>query len=415
MNEQPGLNQKDQNVSLFQAEFNQAWKDHTLIWLVLSKPASDLEYARRIQIRPVEIKGERVLSFVFDYPTKQITKNSTIDVGMGQISVLLKGVYKNVHLLSSQSDIHLMYSKKMKSSMVYSRPSCSPPETTFHDKVKKNLLNIDGNQYLKVLGVVTERGQPAQHMQNKFKQISRFIETLDAVYTASTVSKKETINVVDMGSGKGYLTFAVYDYLRNLQKKDIHMRGVELREDLVSFCNDVANRCGFEQLKFRQGEIGTHHIDQCDILMALHACDTATDDAICKGIASDASIIITAPCCHKQIRKELRVENILKQIVNHGILAERQAEIVTDTLRGLMMEAFGYKTRIFEFIADAHTHKNVMIVGVRRRNKINRERILEQLAALKKIFGIESFYLENLMRNSEQAWISPKNFQPNRN
>jgi hypothetical protein len=186
--------------------------------------------------------------------------------------------------------------------------------------------------------------------------------------------------------------------LNQVLKLKAHVAGVELRPELVMMGNELVQECAFERLKFYKGEIKSYPIEKIDMLIALHACDTATDDAIAQGISANAAVIITAPCCHKQIRKAMHVTNSLKPITQFGILEERQAEIVTDTLRALVLEAHGYKTQVFEFIADAHTHKNVMIVGVKKSDQQTRpDQYVEKIAELKKMFGVEMFYLERLL------------------
>jgi hypothetical protein len=264
--------------------------------------------------------------------------------------------------------------------------------------VKNHFIKIENNIYLKELGVVTANHQIAKDKGSKYKQIARYIETLDRIIKDSNVSDLEEVNVADMGSGKGYLTFAVYDHLVNNLKLKAQVSGVEMRDNLVAICNQVAQKSGFKNLRFLKNTIHDYPIEKVDILIALHACDTATDDAIFKGIQANSSVIVLSPCCHKQIRKELNVTNELSHIVKHGILKERIAETVTDTMRGLMLEAFGYKTQIFEFIADSHTHKNLMIVGVKKGNGQIDQTAIEKLQNMKKMFGIENFYLENLLK-----------------
>jgi hypothetical protein len=200
-----------------------------------------------------------------------------------------------------------------------------------------------------------------------------------------------------MGSGKGYLTFALYDYLTHTLKKDATITGIEMREDLVNKCNQIATNSHYQNLKFEKGTIQETVLPAVDMLIALHACDTATDDAIFKGIKANAKVIICAPCCHKQIRKQMAPENELKSITKHGILLERQAEIVTDSIRALILEAQGYKTKVFEFIATEHTPKNVLIVGTKtNRTETEKQENLEKIAGLKKLFNIKSHYLETL-------------------
>ena len=180
------------------------------------------------------------------------------------------------------------------------------------------------------------------------------------------------------------------------------MTGVEIRPDLVEACNNIAKKSHFNDLNFIQGTIKDTPFDNIDILIALHACDTATDDAIYRGIMSKASLIVCAPCCHKQIRKEFNVTDPINNVTKFGILKERQAEIITDSIRALLLEAHGYKTNVFEFISTEHTPKNVMIVGEKTSNaNQDKQKILDDIASIKKIFGIRSHYLEILLNVSK--------------
>ena len=236
-------------------------------------------------------------------------------------------------------------------------------------------------------------------MQDKYKQINKYIEIIDGI--VKSVKFDSSFTVVDMGAGKGYLTFALYDYLYNTLKLSPNVIGVELRKQLVDDCNQVAGKSSFANLKFIEGTIENSELPSIDMLIALHACDTATDDAICRGIKSNSKVIICAPCCHKQIRGQINPDNVMKSITQFGILKERQSEIVTDTIRALILEAYGYKTKVFEFIATEHTPKNVLIVGVKAgKIEVPKKEILDQIQNIKKIFGIEYHFLEKLMNKA---------------
>jgi protein-L-isoaspartate O-methyltransferase len=245
------------------------------------------------------------------------------------------------------------------------------------------------------LGITTADGMIKKDMHDKFRQINKYIEIVAGIIKSATLS--ESISLVDMGSGKGYLTFALYDYIVNTLKINAKITGIELRNELVEKCNMIASKAGFSELSFHTGTIEKVEIPPSDILIALHACDTATDEAIYRGIKSDVKIIICAPCCHKQIRKQINPTNELKEITRHGILEERMAEILTDTFRALILEYYGYKTKVFEFISTEHTPKNVLIVGIKSEEKtIHRNETLEKIKNLKDLFGIEFHYLEKL-------------------
>jgi hypothetical protein len=239
-----------------------------------------------------------------------------------------------------------------------------------------------------------------REMVDKYQQINRYIELLAPYF--NEIRFPQVFHVADMGSGKGYLTFALYDYLTGKLGETPLVTGVESRDELVISSNEVAVKAGFSNLRFVPGTIRDVPLEKIDVLIALHACDTATDDAIFRGISSGASLIVCAPCCHKQIRKEIRAANSLKEILKHGILEERQAEILTDGLRALIMEAHGYKTSVFEFISTEHTPKNLMIVGRKIAGKsAGRKKALGQIRDVKALFGIERHYLEELLERSD--------------
>jgi SAM-dependent methyltransferase len=250
---------------------------------------------------------------------------------------------------------------------------------------------------LHLLGITTQSGEVKQQAQDKYKQINHYIEILSKLLEQLPQNKEW--NIADMGAGKGYLTFALYDYIVNVLGKTCSITGVEYRQDLVDKCNKIASICNFQQLFFKQGTIFDYKDNNgFDVLIALHACDTATDDAIVKGIENDAALIVVAPCCHKQIRRQMekrKYNQELSFLLNHGIFMERQAEMITDGLRALLLEYSGYKTRVFDFISDAHTPKNVLIVAEKQHKALkNRKEILEKIYNAKQTWGIENHYLE---------------------
>ncbi len=387
---------KDKNKEKFIEEIESSFKNNIFVKLVMSKPIFKNDDLKKVFIRLVKIKKGQKLSFVYKYKTKDITKNYSIAEGIDKIKSLLEEKFLNFVLFTINNDIQLIFNKRMEAKMACNKPTYPTSISTEHDIEKTRMIPIKDNKYLRKLGIATEDGRIIKGMQNKFRQINKYIEIIDSIIKSSDLIGRKKLNIVDMGSGKGYLTFALYDYLTNNLKIDTHISGVEMREDLINLSNDIAKDSNFKNLKFYKSNIKDYQIKDIDILVALHACDTATDDAIYKGIFSNASIIITAPCCHKQIRRELKVENELKYIIKYGILKERLAEIITDTLRGLILESQGYKTQIFEFISTEHTYKNIMIVGIKDKKLKNKNVFFEKIKKLKKIFGIEYFYLENL-------------------
>jgi SAM-dependent methyltransferase len=245
--------------------------------------------------------------------------------------------------------------------------------------------------------VTNERGEVRPAMGDKLRQINRFVELVAGLYDSSPLKGREGLSVVDVGSGKGYLTFALYDYLDNVRGVRASVTGVEARAELVELCNRVASQSGFERLTFRTGFIHDFKMPRADLLIALHACDTATDDAIHKGVEAGAAVIVTAPCCHKEVRPQIVVPDQLRGVLRHGHLLEREAESVTDSLRALLLESAGYRVKVFEFVSTEHTRKNTMIAAVRREGAWDKEAALAEYRALKEFYGIREQRLERLL------------------
>lgn len=347
-------------------------------------------------IKLVKIKNTDHLSFVYRHQRKDITKNFLLEDAYKEVSRLMSDQFAIYNLFTTIADWSGEAVGKDAVSIKQKPPTFETKPTRSHDKTKNHL--VGKTDYLQHLGVTNTQGNIKKDKGDKYKQINKFIEIIDGLLKdEKELLAKEKIRVVDMGAGKGYLTFALYDYLKNHRKANAEVTGVEVRPDLIEKCNNIATRVGFSNLKFEEGFINTFDLTQTDILIALHACDTATDDAIAKGIAAGAQLIVCAPCCHKQIRRAIKTSNDLQSILDHGILKERQAEIVTDTIRALLLESQGYKTKVFEFISTEHTGKNVMIVGEKHDRKVDKTLYQEEIEKLKSSFGIESHYLEELL------------------
>lgn len=358
-------------------------------------------YLKNVYIKPVIIKREKKLSFVFRYKTQDITQNFEIETAIMEIQGLLKVEgFRVATLFTERENLLCQFTKKGVWSLRQENPTAKKPVVLTHDKQKERKLDSADKVYLQELKLTDAAGNVYKNAQDKWKQINHYIEILSSIL--QRLPHRETLNVVDMGAGKGYLTFALYDYLVHTLQKRTSLVGVEYRKDLVELCNHIAAKSNFKDLLFMRGAIEDYQPqNDLDILIALHACDTATDDAIAKGIRHDADLIVVAPCCHKQIRREMeksKVKNELDFLVKHGIFMERQAEMVTDGLRALIMEYFGYQTKVFQFVSDAHTPKNVLIVGEKKIVDTRKQQeILEKIKSTKAYFGISYHHLETLL------------------
>ena len=384
-------------IETFLNKFKDAFLKHNIVKLSLSKVHKADEDLKNIFVVPVNIKNKNKLSFTYRYQTKDQVKNYDIEQALEYLHELIGRSFLQAQLKTTSESHQLLISKKGKSTLISSKSDSDAPSKA-HNKEKNYLIKSENNKYLQMLGVCNNNGRVKDKQQDKYKQINRYVELMSSWLTKLDPSK--TQHIVDMGSGKGYLTFALYDYLTNSLKQNIKMIGVELRPELVSLCMEISEACGFNGLEFVSKDINDFKSDEVDVLIALHACDTATDSAIFKGIRSNANLIVCAPCCHKQVRRDMKERSKFNSITKHGIFKERQAEMLTDTLRTLIMEKEGYKTKAFEFISNEHTRKNIMLVGKKTNDKVDKTTINKEIDFLKKSFEIERQELEDLLSQS---------------
>jgi len=386
----------EDNIQQFINLLNESLNNQSFVRLAIMNKRNKANELNTVSAKRIEVKDGVKLSIVYRYPTKDITKNFSFEESTAIIEHLLKTDFLQADLFTLKADYYLTIHKNNMASIRQKASSISEAPQPIHDKEKQRMIATAGNIYLKELGITTAEGEVKKNMQDKYRQINKYIEIIDGILKNTQL--EDDFNVVDMGAGKGYLTFALYDYLYNVLQKTPHIIGVELRKELVADCNQIAQKSSFNNLSFKTGSIKEIELPLTDMLIALHACDTATDDAIFRGIQSKAKIIVCAPCCHKQLRKQMNPTNDLSFINQFGILKERQAELLTDGIRALLLEAYGYKTKVFEFIATEHTPKNVLIVGIKQKKaNIPNPEILQKIENIKKIHGIEFHYLEKLL------------------
>ncbi len=371
--------------------------------LTFSKPrvAAKTAALRNVYARGVLLRGAWQIQLTYRYETRDEFKNFMPEKAITVFRDLLENSFQNADLLTHEMDwniathpkIKIKNKKKLKN--LEKNANILGGGIATHDHNKKRLIAPDA-PYLNALDISTADGHVTPTGQKKYKQINKYIEIIAAVLKEKPLPHKPI--VVDMGSGKGYLTFALYDFLQQLDVSP-QVFGIELRHNLVDFCNQLTTRIGYENLNFEAKDI--HDFSgKMDLLIALHACDVATDIAIAKGIEANAEIIIVAPCCHKQIRQSMTSAGIFEPMVQHGILRERMAEMLTDTIRALILEENGYQTKVFEFISMEHTAKNVMIVATKMLKKDikNAARSRAQIEALKQQFGIENHFLDAILK-----------------
>ena len=359
-------------------------------------PEPDL---KRVTVRAITLRGAPHLSFVYSHERRDETRNLPLPEALRQLRTLLGRDFANAHLDTPQQELQLAYSRKGRASLRIGRreTAADAAPDAAHNRDKQRLLSLD-RPFLAALGVADAQQRLVPAMARKWKQINKFLEILDAALAASPLAAQQRIEVLDFGSGKGYLTFALHDHLRHALGRDAHVTGVELRADMVSLCNGIAARLGLQGLHFEQGDVASTAPRAVDVMIALHACDTATDHAIHMGIRGGAAIICCAPCCHKQLRPQLLQPHPLRPILQHGVHLGQEAEMLTDSLRALLLDACGYDTQVFEFVSLEHTAKNKMVLAVKREQPRDREPLLAQLQEVKDFYGIREQCLETLLK-----------------
>lgn len=353
---------------------------------------------KQLYVRCIQIKQEDKLSFTLSYKTKDITKNYSIGEGMALLEGDFIGHCRSATLSDMRFNLQLERIRDRAYRLKKQKATHSTLPSLTHDRKKARIID-QKKYYLHALGLTDSTGNVFSRSQDKYKQINQFINLL--AVDLKRYKKQELTKVVDMGAGKGYLTFALYDYLHNELKHDVFLTGVEIRQDLVEKCNNIARASNFTGLRFQQGYIGEYEAGDVDLLVALHACDTATDDAIFQGLSTKASMIVVAPCCHKEVRQEMERVKHLNQVsilTRYGIFMERQAEMLTDGLRALILEYYGYKVKVFEFVSDVHTPKNVLIVASYggSQTSVFRKAIYDKINKLRSDFGITTQRLYRL-------------------
>jgi len=385
----------------FYSELTSSLRDGSFIELLLTKYRGRTPGLQKILIRTVTVKRQPHLSFVYRYETQDITKNFPIVDGLESIPGLLGSDFRAGHLFTATQDLQLEFSKKGKTKLGRSKPSREPASASglAHDRKKRRYVE-QTRPYLQALGVTDGEYRVVPAMARKWRQINKFVEIFEHALESSDLAGRDRVQVLDFGSGKGYLTFAVYDYLKSVLEIEANVTGVELREGLVELCTDLADKLGMDGLRFRIGDVRSSPPEPMNALIALHACDTATDLALHLGIRSGAGIVMCSPCCHKEIRRQIESPEILHPMLKFGVHMGQEADMVTDAIRALVLEAHGYRVRILEFVSLEHTSKNKMILAVRGESSEPRQAAWQEIDQLKAFYGIEHQMLETLLRET---------------
>lgn len=341
------------------------FNDGMMLAVLSGQRNKDKDTPTKVRIRPVEIKGEICYQATATVGTKAVHKNYTADEVKDYIKDSLENGFSQLQIQGQSRDGTVLVSKKGRQTIkVKQHQPLEPVKIMAHNRVKKYILR-EGVPvpFLTDLGVMNKEGKVHQPAYDKFRQINRFLEFIEDILPA--LSREREITILDFGCGKSYLTFAMYYYLKELQNYDVKIIGLDLKEDVIRKCNKLAQKYGYEKLKFLHGDIADYEgVQKVDMVVTLHACDKATDYALAKAVEWDAEVILSVPCCQHELNSQIKNE-LLAPVLKYGILKERMSALITDGIRAELLESKGYHTQILEFIDMEHTPKNLLIRAVK--------------------------------------------------
>lgn len=319
----------------------------------------------KIKIRPVLIREELLYQESRFEGTQVFHENKTADAVIALITEVMAGGFKQLDIYTRDWEATALVGKKGNMTLKKRKSEDLRIPDLSHNRKKQYLLKESVPVgFLQDLGVQTAEGKIVRSRYDKFRQINRFLEFIEDVLPALPTGRP--IRIIDFGCGKSYLTFAMYYYLKILKHYDVDMIGLDLKEEVIRYCNELSKKYGYENLHFYQGDIKDfERAENVDMVVSLHACDTATDYALARGIKWGAGVILAVPCCQHELNGQMQCD-ALESVFSYGLIRERSAALFTDALRAALLEAEGYDTQILEFIDMEHTPKNIMIRGILR-------------------------------------------------
>lgn len=326
------------------------------------------EQVQKAKIRPVLIRGELVFQETAYRGTQVFHENFTAEQMTDRICLALAEQFRQGEFTAKSLQATALVSKKGKLTLKVKNntsPEQEDLQALSHNRTKHYILE-EGKpvDFLVGLGVQMPDGRVTKARFDKFRQINRYLEFIEDVIDELPTDR--TIRIIDFGCGKSYLTFAMYYYLHELQHRDIQVTGLDLKTDVIKHCNELAEKLGYDRLKFERGDISTYEgTDVADMVVTLHACDLATDYALDKAVKWGARVILAVPCCQHELNRQITCDP-LKPVLKYGIIKERIAALLTDALRANLLEQQGYETQILEFIDMEHTPKNLLIRAVKK-------------------------------------------------
>lgn len=354
---------------------------------------------QKVVVRPVLIRGDRQIQFSYFDAKKNITHNYSGEAFTHKLDELLAWPFRHIHVATQTQNLQIKISKKGKATLHTTKANQNPAPVLEHDRPKRSLLPDDqAHEFLKAIGIMTQAGKIKADMYGKYRQINEFLKIIEHTGELRQFTGAP-LWVVDFGCGNAYLTFATYHYLKNTLGLPVHMTGIDVKADLLERHVATAKTLGWEHLAFQAATIANYHTSESpELVIALHACDTATDDALARGIQWQSRFILAAPCCHHHLQAQLDATvcpTPMQPVLRHGILKERLGDILTDTFRALILRIMGYQTEVIQFVDTEHTPKNLMIKAVRA-TAPGQARFIQEYKDLKSTWGVTPYLEEAL-------------------
>ena len=341
------------------AQFLALLNEKTLVNATISQPRQKSNELKRVKLKPIELKGVYTIQLEYQYERILKHENIPLDTFASHFDLLLEQ-FRQVHAQFTDQSVHVQLSKKNKVLWKSDKQTAVKEVNLSHNRKKQYLLD-DATPYpfLIRLGVQTEDGKVKKQKYDKFKQINRFVEFIDD--SLQYLPQDRTIRILDFGSGKSYLTFALYHYLKVEKGLNIRVTGLDLKKEVIEECNRIATDLQYDDLEFLVGDINDYNDEtSVDMVVTLHACDVATDMALARAVKWGAKVILSVPCCQHELNRQLNTP-ALDIMLQHGLIRERFASLATDSIRAELLSLVGYDTQLLEFIDMEHTPKNVLI------------------------------------------------------
>lgn len=372
-----------------------------LVDMVISGARGGVDFIK-IKVRPVMIRDSLYFQ-VSRYTDKQVFhENMTAEDALETLSGWILHDFRQAQIRMQDEMVTVLVSKKGKATIKSKKAACVETQNLEHNRKKQYIIE-EGTAvpFMIDLGVMTESGKIIRTRYDKYRQINRFLEFIEDILPELPTDR--TVHIIDFGCGKSYLTFAMYYYLKVLKHYDIRITGLDLKQKVIEDCQALADRYGYDGLQFLCGDIADYNgTDEVDMVVTLHACDTATDYALYKAVKWHASVILSVPCCQHELNRKMQCET-LSGAFQYGLIKERTAALMTDAMRGQLLEMKGYKTQLLEFIDMEHTPKNILIRGVKSKGllpKAARKQQMENYQKCRDFFGAE-LTLEKLFKEME--------------